>query len=156
MRFLLAALVLYTIAWVAVVASAVILGGRWERRAATGFLMGAVATQLAVRPGHTWARPEFGVAAVDMALLIYLLWVARGSARWWPIWAAAAQGAAVLSHLSAALVPAYPRELYLTLQPFWAFPLLATIAIGVRAQMRSGSLESWRRSPKQPDPARSD
>jgi hypothetical protein len=74
---------------------------------------------------------------VDVLAFIAFVALAYRSKKFWPIWAAASQLVAVLTHWAIALDPSVVRTIYATAQPFWAFPVIAALAIGTRAHQIS-------------------
>lgn len=134
MVILFVGLVLYLVTVAAVCAVAVVLGGPTERRVAIAFLIAAFLTQLVSLLGGThWNGANHGVIVVDLAFAGWLIAVACRSERYWPLWAAASQVAGCFAHLPALLLPLFPKTLYLSTQPFWAFPLLGSLLVGTLA-----------------------
>ena len=142
MRLLLAAFVLYLIFLVATLTYALRKGGKDERLGAVTILAGTLLSEFASHLGPNaggagWARADIDMMAIDMAALIAFVAIAYRSTKFWPIWAAAAQLVAVLTHLAVILNPPLLRTIYATAQPFWIFPVLAALAIGTRAHHKS-------------------
>jgi hypothetical protein len=88
--------------WVGIVVSVCALaawrGGRDERTAALGLLVGSLLSK--VLYAHHGEQTEWGVLAVDTALLGVLTWVALSSSRYWPLFAASFQLLAVVIHVA--------------------------------------------------------
>jgi len=74
---------------------------------------------------------------VDAALFLAFVAIAYRSTKFWPIWAAASQLVAVLTHWVVILNPSIVRTVYATAQPFWVFPVIIAIAVGTRTHQRS-------------------
>jgi hypothetical protein len=87
--------------------------------------------------GSGWYGPEIDVMAVDAAAFIAFVAIAYRSTKFWPIWAAASQLVATITHWVVILNPSIVRTLYMTAQPFWIFPILVALAIGTRMHQRS-------------------
>jgi hypothetical protein len=133
-------LVLYTVVLALVCASALILGGPTERRFAVVIILAMVLSQFAALASKQhWHGPEYGVAIVDAGVLVAFVVLAHRSERFWPLWASAAQLIALISHLPAILFPHLPMEMYASIQPFWAFPVFASLAIGTFGSLREAN-----------------
>jgi hypothetical protein len=120
-------------------------GGVTERRVATALMIAVVATITAPLVGSKFQGPNWGVIVIDIVFLVVFVMIARQSTRFWPIWAAASQLGSCLAHLPAILNPEIPKHLYGATQPFWIWPLMTSLLIGVlsvhrlrRMQERSG------------------
>ena len=70
-------------------------------------------------------------AGIDSALLIAVGWLALRTDRYWPLWFAGLQLAAVLTSLSALLMSEENRWIFQTLGGFWAIPALVVMCIGL-------------------------
>lgn len=143
--FLLIGLLLQVFALPILCAFAWFRGGVTERRVATALFIAVIATTTTDLFGTRWRGPNWGVITVDVILMIVLVVIARQSTRFWPIWAAASQLGGCLAHLPAILNPEIPKHLYGATQPFWIWPLMTSLLIGVlsahrmrRAQEKSG------------------
>lgn len=120
-------------------------GGVTERRIATGLMIAVLATIAGPLVGSKFQGPNWGVIVVDVVFLVFLVVIARQSTRFWPIWTAASQLGGCLAHLPAILNPEIPKHLYGATQPFWIWPLMTSLLIGVlsahrlrRTQEKSG------------------
>ena len=140
---LLIALLLYLVVLMGTLAYALQKGGKDERSGAITLLILALFTQVfsVIGPtgkmGQGWGGPEIDVMVVDAAGFIAFVAIAYRSEKFWPIWAAASQLVAVLTHWVVILNPSIVRSVYATAQPFWVFPVIAAIAVGTRAHQRS-------------------
>ena len=141
MVLLIAALILYVAALLATSIYAFSRGGHTERQATAALLTAVVATQIANAVGTRWSAPEYGIMAVDAALLVAFVVIAHRSERFWPIWIAAAQLVGLITHLAVVVNPGVANQAYRLTQPFWVFPILAGIAWGTWRH-RSRSLNS--------------
>lgn len=143
--FLLIGLLLQVFALPTLCAFAWFRGGVTERRVATAIFIAVIATTTTDVFGTHWQGPNWGVITVDVILMIVLVVIARQSTRFWPIWTAASQLGGCLAHLPAILNPEIPKHLYGATQPFWIWPLMTSLLIGVlsvhrlrRMQEKSG------------------
>lgn len=128
---LFAGMVLYLVVGVGICATAIVLGGSDERRVAKGLLIAAAATEAgSVFGGTHWQGANWGVLAVDLVFLAWLLRVVCDSSRFWPMWAAAGQLAGVVAHLPAILISDFSKRMYVLSQPVWVFPILGALLIG--------------------------
>lgn len=117
-----------------VTAYALTRGGWSERTAALVLLAGSLLTDLAFVPGVPhFVGVEKGVFAADLATLAGFVFVALKSDRYWPLWIAAIQLIGVLAHFARLLDPDMMRTGYAVLLAFWAYPMLALIALGTRS-----------------------
>jgi len=142
MRLLLAAFVFYLIVLVATLVYALRNGGKDERRGVLTVVLGTLLSQIASEIGPSsrepgWAGLEIDLMAIDVAAFIAFVAIAYRSIKFWPIWAAAAQLVAALTHLAVILNPSVVRTIYSAAQPFWIFPVLAALAVGTRMHQRA-------------------
>jgi len=111
-------------------------GGVTERRVATALMIAVVATITAPLVGSKFQGPNWGVIVIDIVFLVVFVVIARQSTRFWPIWTAASQLGGCLAHLPAILNPEIPKHLYGATQPFWIWPLMTSLLIGVLSAHR--------------------
>lgn len=131
MIFLWAGFMVYAVVVAIVSTLAFRRGEEDERSAMLAFILAALGSQFASFSGSYWrAGPEYWVMAVDAALLVALIAVARHSRKFWPLWATASQLVGTMTHCVRFFDPSLAFEVYATTQPFWAFPLLLAIATG--------------------------
>jgi hypothetical protein len=138
-------LVVYALVFPSICAFALVRGEATERQVAIAFLIAAAASMFVAAFGKIGHGPNWNVIVVDGLFLIALVIIARRSTRFWPLWAAASQFAGFLAHVPVIIDPTVPKEIYLSTQPFWAFPLLGSLLIGTVAAHRSRASAS--RSP---------
>ena len=136
MPLLIAAFVLYLAVFIAALSYAFWKGGKDERSGAATILIGALLSQVASVMGPLWEGPELGVMAIDIVVFVVFVAIAYGSRKFWPIWAAASQLVAVLTHLAVVLNPTIGKVVYATTQPVWVFPMLAALAVGTHHHQR--------------------
>jgi hypothetical protein len=106
-------------------------GGTSERWAVAMMCLAAVLTPIVgtAFDAH-WRHPEPGVLVVDCLLLIGLLALALKSHRFWPLTVASLQLIAVLTHPALWIDPAILPFGYALMQGFWAYPMMAIVALG--------------------------
>lgn len=106
-------------------------GGPEERLATNQLLLCSIASNLASYLGAPWTIGlPVGIAVVDVAFFAMLLNLVRRSRKFWPLWAAAAQGVGTLTHLVRLVRPTLALEVYASIQPLWAFPIIVAIICG--------------------------
>ena len=137
MLLLLAAFVLYLAFLIATLVYALRKGGKDEQRGILTIVVGALFSEIASTMPADRGGPQIGVMVIDILVFIVFLAIAYRSKKFWPIWAAASQLVAVLTHWAVILDPSIVRTAYAAAQPFWVFPMLAAIALGTRAHQRS-------------------
>ncbi|MCB2048120.1 MAG: hypothetical protein KDE32_07810 [Novosphingobium sp.] len=73
---------------------------------------------------------------VDVASLVWRMWLAFWSTRRWPIWIAGFQLNVVAAHVSIWFVPSWRGELYYAMITVWAVPTLLAMVIGTSLDNR--------------------
>src|SRR3569623_2118754 len=125
-------------------------GGGPERSVAVLLLLAAAATILARPVGPNFIDVEIGVLLVDIVLFLGLLAVAIQAERFWPLWMTALQGIVVAGHGAKAVNPHVVPWAYGALLAFWAYPMLALLAVATwrhrQRLKRFGTARSWTRS----------
>ena len=110
-----------------------------ERMAATVCLLATIATRFAISPlSKRYTGVEFGLLAIDGAVLAAFVAIALRSKRFWPLWVAGLQLTTSLSHLMKVVeIDLLPRA-YAAAAVFWSYPILLIIIIGTwRTHQRS-------------------
>lgn len=128
----------YLIALVSVCSYAGWMGGWPERCGAAIMLVGSILTVIAATsfyPG--WRTPETGIFIVDLLVLAAFANLALYSDRYWPLWATSFHLIAVLIHLATLAQTVIGPGAYSHAQEFWAYPMLAAIALGTFNHRRS-------------------
>lgn len=129
--------ILFNVVLVTVCGHALLRGGAPERIAAILF---PVASLLTVVAAPEWRWPSdgvnWGVLAVDVTLLAALVALALYANRFWPIWASAFQGFALLGHVSAVAAPGLAPVVYATMLAVAGYPILGLLAIGTARHHR--------------------
>jgi hypothetical protein len=128
-------------------------GGAPERYAA-GLQIGAFVLTLLVHrlfEGQAFQVISLGTAAIDVVLLLALIVLAWRSTRFWPLWIAGWQLAAIVAHLAKLLDPAMLPAGYAIQAQIWAYPMLVATAAGAwrhRARRAAGDADPpWKPLP---------
>jgi hypothetical protein len=103
-------------------------GGLDEKLAAFGFVLAALATNLA--NANSYARTETGILVIDFALLLGLIIIALRSDRFWPMWAAGFQIVAVMVHIASMIETGDFAWAYAVGLIFWTYPVLIALGVG--------------------------
>ncbi len=122
---------LYLFVLVAVCSYAGWQGGWPERTGAAIMFVGSILTVIAATtfyPG--WNTPEAGIFIVDLLVLAAFGNLALYSDRFWPIWVTSFHLIAVTIHVASLADSSVAALAYANAQEFWAYPMLAGIAIG--------------------------
>ncbi len=109
-------------------------GGLDEKLASTGFIISALASNLA-NTGH-YSQTETGVLVVDLALLAGLVILALRSDRFWPMWAAAFQLVGTMVHIASMTETADFAWAYAVGLIFWSYPVLIALMVGTWLEAR--------------------
>ena len=118
-----------------VCAVAIWRGGGHERLAAGGLLAGWALTMVAYRKDVSL---EWGILIIDLALLALLVWLALRSRRYWPMFAAAFQLLAVLTHAASSADSSVSSWAYITAEIIWGYLLAGAVAYGALTVPRRG------------------
>lgn len=121
---------LYLAALAGVVAYALWRGGWPERTVALAILLGSVASRL-VENTTDWLAPQYGILAVDLALLAVLLTVVVRSSRLWPLWTAGFHLVGTAMHLAMGVSGAIWPWAYFTAMTLFGYLMLASVVWGV-------------------------
>ena len=113
-------------------------GGRDGRWAVSLLIAASLLTIPATRLGQHWARTEFGVFSVDLALLAGLYALVLRSRRYFPVWMAGLHLIAVTTHLSTMLAPDITPRLYRAMESVWAVPITLCMVFGIAMDRRAG------------------
>lgn len=123
-------------------------GGAPERTVAAAMLA-AVMADLTLHSQFStlFSRLDISVFVIDLVLLAIFAAVALNAERFWPIWLTAIQAVATLMHVARALRLEILAEAYGALVAFWAYPMVALLAIGTwrhRKRLKQyGAERSW-------------
>ena len=109
-----------------------------ERWTALVLFVSAVASPIVET--SEFVHPESGILAIDFMLLAYLIALALRSDRFWPLWAAGFQIVGTLIHVARLVDTTIWQSAYATAEIFWAYPVLAALALGTwwEARFREG------------------
>lgn len=121
----------------------VLVGGREERQIALSLVAAVLLTIAAWRLPMPFGKP-LAPAAVDLAFLAYLVFMALRSTKYWVSWAAAFQLLAVITH-GAAIFSDTTRWAYFTSLIIWSWMILAVFILG----SWDAWAERWARSRRQ-------
>ncbi|MBW8304976.1 MAG: hypothetical protein K0M78_13830 [Brevundimonas sp.] len=112
-------------------------GGRLEKEVAVVVAVAWLASALAPLNGRV--GPAWVLIGIDIALLLYLLYRAAFSRRWWPIFAAAFQLLIVATHFTFAARLQLEQWAYFTAYYLWSWGVLVCLAAGALTTPRPGS-----------------
>ena len=112
-------------------AFAVWRGGTPERIAAITLFVGDILSVAAVvLHSGRYRHEEYGLFAVDLAMLLVLATIAFRSTRWWPLVLAGLQLDGTLVHLIHLVAPHTVPSAYLNATALWAYPMVALLVVG--------------------------
>ncbi len=135
--------------WLILCCSYALVRGGAPERVAAGLMVAAfvagIPTHLVLRAAG-YRSADLATAAIDVALLGAIVVLAWRSTRYWPLWMAAWQLAAVVAHAAKLLDPSMQATGYAIQAQIWAYPMVAAAAIGTWRHRR-------RREAGYPDPA---
>jgi hypothetical protein len=100
---------------------------------------GAATAAIASYAAYVWAGAAIAptlVTMIDCALLALSIWVATTSDRFWPLWFAGFQGAAVLTKVAASWAAMHDQWLFTILASFWVIPCMGSMLIGLMQDRR--------------------
>lgn len=110
---------------------AVTRGGGPERLVGSAMLAATLMTRVAQSEMATrFAGIEFGVFAIDAALLVALLYVAVHADRYWTMWMAALHALGTGAHLVRLVDEDVLRFVYALLTAAWSYPMIALLVAG--------------------------
>lgn len=119
-------------------------GGRLEKEVSVVVGVAWIASALAPLNGRT--GPAWVLVAIDVALLLYLLYHAAFARRFWPVIAAGFQLLIVATHATFALRIQLEQWGYFTAYYLWSWGVLACIVTGaLSAKSRAERGESLQR-----------
>ena len=131
----------YLIVLVAACSYAGWVGGWPERAGAAIMVVGStlsVVAAMSFYPG--WQSAEFGIFIVDLLVLAAFVNLTLYSDRYWPIWVTSSHLIAVIIHVASLVDPSVAAMAYASAQEFWAYPMLAGIAVGTSNYRRRTSI----------------
>ena len=106
-------------------------GGRPERQAIAAWTAASALSTAAVVAGiGAYETLQFGVLAVDLALLGFLVRLALRADRFWPLWVTGFHLVGVMTHLAKAMAPELHPWAYAVGQAAGGYLIMATITAG--------------------------
>jgi hypothetical protein len=116
-------------------------GGVTERLTSVALLLAAALTLVCYRAStRPWAVIDWSMLAIDGILWVALLGIALRSDRYWPLWMAAFQSAAVICHFTRIIPHLFGMAYAVSLQ-IWCYFMLPLLAVGTaRHRMRDRTL----------------
>lgn len=111
-------------------------GGREGRWAAALIISASLLTIPVTRLGEQWARSEFGILGVDLALLAALYALSLRSRTFFPLWMTGFHLVAVTTHLSTMIAPEFTPRVYRAMASLWAVPMTVSMVAGVALDRR--------------------
>jgi len=106
--------------------------GRGDEKLAAGVaLLATIATQFVMPPPTLrYSGLQFGLVAIDVAVLVIFVTIALRSQRFWPLWVAGLQLTNSLAHLMKVVEIELIPQVYAAAAVFWSYPILLIILIG--------------------------
>ena len=104
-------------------------GDETERLAAGAYILGWFASLL-LQTDETHRRVQWGMFAVDTAMLLFLAGLVWKSRRTWPVWAAACQLLIVMSHVVLMVDVKPPLNAFLVVVNLAGYGVLIALAVG--------------------------
>ncbi|MDP3854577.1 hypothetical protein [Phenylobacterium sp.] len=112
----------------------------WRGRRPEWIAAGACILAWALTPlaqnSRNWFDPQWGVFAVDLALLMVLAWLALTTDRTWLLFASAFQLLAVIIHLAILVDPSVTPMPYRQGLVIWSYLVIASLGVGVWLEWR--------------------
>ena len=105
--------------------------GRWVERVAAAAMAAAWFASPLVQDDQQTLGAQSGVLAVDILLLLVLLYLALTSDRWWTMAAAAFQGVSALVHLAAAIDKQIIPRAYYVAGSLLSYLVMGALLVGV-------------------------
>jgi hypothetical protein len=122
-------------------------GGATERLTSVAFLIATILTLICYRASvRPWAAIDWSMLAIDGLLWVALLYIALKSDRYWPLWMASFQSAAILCHFTRIIPNLFGMAYAVSLQ-IWCYIMLPLLIIGTarhRRRLRISAVDtSW-------------
>lgn len=146
-------LILFLALLVGASAYALARGGAPERWAAGLQLVAFAIDDLIHRYVDGWGYQSVAVGSLllDLTLLVALIVLAWRSTRFWPLWLAGWQAAALMGHGAKMLDPGMVPLGYAFQAQIWAYPMLIAMAVGTwrhRRRIAAGEPDpAWKTAP---------
>ena len=129
----------WTIVIILVCAFALWKGERVERVVAVALMASWLLTLLVEDRWH-WGDAQWNVLAVDIALTLFLAWLAMTSGLNWLLFAAAFQLLGVVTHLAVIVEPSFVAKTYLAGLIIWSYLAIGSLAVGTWISRRASRL----------------
>lgn len=111
-------------------AFAILCGGKDGRAFAGIYVSGALLT-IAAQLAGSWHSPHLWLLGADILIFAAFFWLMLRSASYWPIWVAASQFMAVITHIATLLITSFSERIYAGLSTVWVIPLMLFTIIGI-------------------------
>ncbi|MNS84738.1 hypothetical protein D3C86_1228540 [compost metagenome] len=108
---------------------AILKGGAPEKIGASAFLLGWFASLL-VQASGSYSGVQWGLFAIDTAVLLVFIAMVWKAPRSWPVWACALQLLTVTSHIMVMMNLSPPISAYYTVVNMTGYGIMLAIAIG--------------------------
>ncbi|NNM77390.1 hypothetical protein HJG53_10785 [Sphingomonas sp. ID1715] len=126
-------------------------GGVPERIVGISLLLAGLLTRLAYQPfAERFVSVDWGVLAIDVALLTVLIAVALYADRFWPLWLAAFHVLGTGAHLVRGMDHGIEPVAYAILLAAWSYPMIVLLVLGTARHARRrrvGPVRDWSGSP---------
>lgn len=138
---------LFFLGWLVLGCGYALARGGAPERAAAGMMLAAFAAGIPVHiamGAAGYRSAELATVAIDVLLLGALTVLAWRATRFWPLWVAGWQAAAVVAHLAKMLDPGMQATGYAIQAQIWGYPMVAAAAIGAwrhRRRLRAGIVD---------------
>jgi hypothetical protein len=112
-------------------------GSAPERLAMSAWTLASLLSTAAVVSGlGAYETLQFGVFAVDIALLVFLIWLALRADRFWPLWVTGFHLLGVMTHIAKAITPDLHPWAYAVGQSIGGYLIIGAIVAGTARQHR--------------------
>jgi hypothetical protein len=122
-------------------------GGKPERIGALLLATAAILSGIVVQWDQAYRHTEWGVFAIDLALLLGLLILALKANRYWPLWLTSFQLVTIWSHLAVGMFATTMPLAYAIASMAWSYPMLIMLAFAARRhhqrRVQFGADPSW-------------
>lgn len=116
------------------------LRGRRDERVAAVVCVAASFASLLLVTRLRFSEIEYGILAVDLAVLASFVAVALRSERFWPLWVSGLQMTSTVPHVLKLIDPGLMPFAYAAAETIWSYPILIIIAVGTWRVERYRSL----------------
>ncbi|MCC4252487.1 hypothetical protein LL251_08640 [Sphingobium naphthae] len=113
-------------------------GEKDGRRAALLTIGAAALTAIGQNYQTVWQHTNFTVMLIDLLVWLAFMDFMFASRRYFPIWMAAAQTNAVLTHFATLMAAAFNHKIYAGLASVWSIPCLLSMVAGIALDRNRG------------------